>query len=136
MIDLLAPRWKCIGRYPQSNFIVGDIYTNEDCCKILNPNNVGSCLSVFSCDNYPAIFRSLLWYEDRQLEDMPPAVYYISMTSKKKVYWESEKWEIRKPLWHRGKEGLHFLSNNTWKEFETYLMPATSQDYITFKQRK
>lgn len=51
-------KYKCIARYPHSMFIVGETYTNKECCEILNPKNVEGCLSVFDCLKYPAIFQS------------------------------------------------------------------------------
>lgn len=72
--EFFNPRYRCIARYPHSKFSVGAIYTNKECCEILNPNNVEGCLSVYDCEKYPAIFRKIDWWEYRDIEDMPEYV--------------------------------------------------------------
>lgn len=68
--ELLTPRFKCIGRYPHSQFIIGEIYTDRMCCEILNPDNIEGCMYVFSGSKYPAIFKPLEWWQERTIEQL------------------------------------------------------------------
>lgn len=88
MINLLTPRFELITNYPDNNYPVGTIYSalynfNEDCIawRLNNPDgsiyngsdkNYSIVLISFSeLKSFPKIFRNLLWFEKRELEELP-----------------------------------------------------------------
>src|SRR4051812_21904892 len=71
--NLLKPRFKVIASYPKSIYAVGDIIYLPD------PNWMYAdetyCKEDFF-EDYPAIFRKLEWWEERDMKDMPEYVSY------------------------------------------------------------
>lgn len=61
-MDLMTPRYKVIGRYPDSPFEVGEIITKDTCFQIGDFDELV---------DYPSNFRPLEWWEDRKPEEMP-----------------------------------------------------------------
>jgi hypothetical protein len=69
---LLVPRYKMIADYPMALYAVGDVLTFQeasgdgDCYSM-----EGSPIGVYSPEKYPAIFKSLEWWEERTEKDVP-----------------------------------------------------------------
>lgn len=68
--ELLKPRYKVIADYPGSQYSAGDILTV-----------IGTELytkgSIEFFEQYPHLFKSLQWWEDRKPEDMPEYVKIV-----------------------------------------------------------
>lgn len=76
-IDLLAPRFKVVADYPNSNFDVGEIIEFKPLRKgngrwiafgkysVTHPNEL---------NKFPHLFKKLEWYEDRDFKDWPKYV--------------------------------------------------------------
>lgn len=109
--ELLKPRWKVIDTYPFSKYQIGEIVISDNNANILLINNG----HIFP-DNYPAIFKKLEWWEEREEKDLPEYVKYKNNTILKisrhpihpKYYWDQSK------LIHLGE-----------------CMPATEQEYLS-----
>jgi hypothetical protein len=57
---LLKPRYKVIADYPRSPYVIGNIISDDD--------------KEYTCEymsRFPAIFKLLEWWEDREESDMP-----------------------------------------------------------------
>lgn len=119
--ELLVPRWKCIADYPNSWFQIENIYTGKPMANPYtsthylidnSPHGIGTVLP----HKYPAIFKKLEWWEEREEKDLPEYVKYKNNTILKisrhpihpEYYWDQSK------LIHLGE-----------------CMPATEQEYLS-----
>lgn len=67
--ELLKPRYKVIADYPSSPFFINDILPNA--LKEWQRDNERTKATLNECEKYPAIFKKLEWWEEREIEDMP-----------------------------------------------------------------
>lgn len=66
--ELLIPRYKVISDYPNGCFKLGEILTEW----IGNTYSGDNKYTVISKpDKFPAIFKSLKWWEERNIEELP-----------------------------------------------------------------
>lgn len=114
--QLLMPRYMVIADYPGSKYPVGFIIVLD-----------GSALWVKEHkefhDKYPHLFRAMLWYEGRKVEDMPE--YLVRKHAKDKTVFKAEKHFVS------AAHGDGFLTTDyTAKSYCNYL-PATEAEYIS-----
>jgi hypothetical protein len=114
--DLMKPRYKVIADYPE-------------------PRNhpyyeVGSVIRAITKEDeeyfgkYQTLFKPLLWWEERKLEDMPEYVKHIA-TGK---LWRVKQYDLP--------AGAHLTGNEMssyWASMKS-LEPATEADYIAWKK--
>lgn len=70
--ELLKPRWKVIADYPGNPAIVGSILKMRNDYQY----EVNSKLFIMP-EGYPAIFKKLEWWEEREQEDLPEYVKLV-----------------------------------------------------------
>lgn len=122
--DLLKPRYKVIARVPVLEFQVGEIF-------------IGDCLGFNSIkyyyDRYPAIFKRLEWWEDREKyfwsEGNPSSPLFVSNISK--TFYGSA-WGIDLT---DGSFVLEVLGEKTSANLCNYL-PATQTEYDSYINKK
>lgn len=145
-VDLLKPRYKVIADYPETPYTIGEIYEGDT---FYNGSKETRC----EHENYPAIFKKLEWWEDRELEDMRTIKYvsYISLTKKDKIYGKKKtstdnfykarvfhevtKWELRYDRFDMKKEKTwkyQGTTNEYWYELFHSSLPHTEQEHIDF----
>lgn len=79
--NLLKPRWKVIANYPNSPYKIGQILNNDWHEYDLPANELFSIATIyFEAHQYPAIFKKLEWWEERDIEEMPE---YVKWTQDK-----------------------------------------------------
>lgn len=125
--ELMQPRFKVINKYPLSCLEVGEVFEFIDgvCNRKIAVGMPKKINNHAWCEQYPAIFRPMQWYEDRKVEDMPEYVLYKDETS--------SRYGIHRVVnYDRIKAGYITMDwgNSTAPNF----LPATEQDFKTFKQ--
>ena len=118
--NLLKPRWKTLCRYPDSPLRIGQIITG------ITFNVSGG--TKFFCEDYPAIFQPLQWWEDRKESEMPEYVKMdidcrIPIGTILKANWES--YTSEKIIAHRGKNPDFWIDAR-------YFQPATLEEYTNY----
>jgi hypothetical protein len=83
---LLIPRYEVIADYPNSDFKVGSILTNNG---LINGWWYDGKTYTTGVDKYPHLFKPLQWWEKRNVEDLPEYVYDKSY----KQIFKIERWE-------------------------------------------
>jgi hypothetical protein len=74
-IDLMAPRYKVIAKWPRGSFRVGLVFTGNILTDL--------CKSVIECDQYPHLFQKLEWWQERKPEEMPEYLRVVTMINHK-----------------------------------------------------
>lgn len=130
--DLLKPRYKVIEPYPHSPFTVGDILVEQDLGATDNPfyrkerfGFVGEP-SVYNPESYPANFKELQWWEEREEKDMPRYVSNIAKAVYRAVFMASLS---------LGEFTLVCGEDITQAHFSNYL-PATEKQYNEYIQKQ
>lgn len=83
--ELLIPRFKVISDYPESPFSIGDILKyNSVLDKYIYFYEDGDVISI-NPKYYPAIFKKLEWWEERNIEELPEYLQEI-IDGKQVVY--------------------------------------------------
>lgn len=115
--DLLKPRWKVLGRYPDSPFQIGIIGYGKTF------NTAGN--AKFHFEDYPLIFRKLEWWEEREEKDMPQYVKwnYIPNVDDKVMEGCVEK------VTRYVQNGYGVVIGNDTVIATKYYLPATETEY-------
>jgi hypothetical protein len=121
MTDLLAPRYKVIALFPNTDFEVGEI---------IEP---GDRAAIKFYDTYPHLFRRLHWSEYRQPEEMPTHIRFGNLESRHRIY-AVKKYDL---------QGIDVGHPGAWAvEPDDYWLPltnahncypATAAEYETYK---
>lgn len=124
--QLLKPRYKVIADYPLSLLMIGDIVemvtgSNE----MWVCNRTGNRIS-FHPANYPAIFKQLSWWEEREVGEMLGLVV-------KKISYPFTITKVNAPI---SIDGRFFVWDNMKNSvpFQDYL-PATEAEYLTYMNK-
>lgn len=82
-------------------------------------------------NNYPNLFRSIQWWEHRDVSDMPEYVKYMHQDGKepKFEYFICRQWQ---PI----KDGWNFLNSKGLSYGGKYSFPATEAEYLTSQNLK
>lgn len=128
--DLLKPRWIVIAVYPYCPYEIGDLIEISDagtsfhCCTTKEwnewENDFSGSHNYFSLDqinNFPALFRELSWYENREIEEMPRYIKRLSNGAILPVF----DWEFN-IFWHCKSV------NSSHADHE--VLPATEFEYL------
>lgn len=121
--ELLRRRFKVIADYPESGLRIGDIL--EDGQKEFEwwINNRDQSKWTFHPEKYPAIFRKLEWWEEREESDMPE---YLLMKH------QSQKVKIATKHYVKATHSLGFVDEDgSTKSYVNYL-PATLEEYTQY----
>lgn len=114
--ELLTPRFKVIANYPNSPFKIGDILIQ----KINKPNTFlveGRTYNDRYPDNYPAIFREMNWWEERDINDMPEYV----KKAYKDTFYKIEKWHSHNTMCR--------IVDKPYSGYVQSFIPATEEEY-------
>ena len=111
--ELLKPRYKTLCNYPDSPLRVGQIITG-------NTFNITGG-TKFHCKDYPAIFKPLAWWEDRDDKDMPLYIKYGEGAVYKITGWNIEKGYA---LCERGEDYPLWIQH--------HVMPVTEAEYTQY----
>jgi len=96
--DLLMPRYKLIGNYPgcPNSMPIGHILTLNLVFFDLRFHGYTELEPVHleepGFDNYPAVFKRLEWWEDREVKDMP--LFIRNKTARPISYTKIDEWRI------------------------------------------
>lgn len=71
--ELLKPRWKVIADYPNSPFIIGQIFVIPNFDKDFTKKYWAD-----DKDKYPHLFQRLEWWEERKPDEMPEYLKCLS----------------------------------------------------------
>lgn len=114
--ELMRPRWEVISDYPGNRVDkVGKIVSYAD----------DSC----DCNNYPAIYRKLEWWQGREAEDMPK---YARCTTDGYDNEVVKVMSIICPL--NGEDPAFFQSDvDTYPQEWDWYEPATKEEYEAYK---
>jgi hypothetical protein len=105
--DILKPRYKVIADYPRSPYVIGNIISDDD--------------KEYTCEymsRFPAIFKPLEWWEDREESDMPK---YVKSLIDQKYY----KVITSNPVSFRGFKEGDLIIDYPWGN----ALPATEEEY-------
>ncbi len=72
--ELLKPRYKVIADYPEierHNIRIGDVITISESAMYADKTQDGTPVVAIDHEIFPAVFRRLEWWEDRDVKDMP-----------------------------------------------------------------
>lgn len=135
--ELLKPRYKVIADYPvyiggMYKHKIGDIIMFDDNYSVFlwkESGSDGTMCSEEHFQKYPAIFRELEWWEEREIEEMPKYVLFTKSTNKE--VWKVVRWEETKVFgsvfWTE--EDGHKSRNIT---SECAVLPATEEEYLNY----
>lgn len=120
--ELLKPRYKQIADYPNNKSAIGRIFGH-------NTNGTQNVMPVDEWiafhEKYPAIYKKLFWYEEREESEMPEYVCFktaIPLTYKKVTKW----WlDADKNWWADYDKKSTML--NMWA-----IEPATEKEYTDY----
>jgi hypothetical protein len=125
--QLLAPRYKVIASYPSMKSEGLDVGTIITCKKYDNDFS-----EKFWCemnDQYPHLFRKLVWWEERDLSDMPP--YVTVGTSHEQFLRIGEVYKVTE--WDPSFVLLVYPNKDFGVPFMRHLfLPATESDYQSY----
>lgn len=76
--DLLKPRYKVIADYPGNNRTEGEIIPSK--FENFTQDEVDALL--FTCKQFPKVFKMLEWWEERTIEDLPDYAKYQKLIYK------------------------------------------------------
>ena len=122
--ELLAPRWKVIADFPGNDQNIGESL------KRINSDERAN-ISVFkgmyeiNPDNYPAIFKKLKWWEEREFEDIPQ---YLKLISTGKICKVERKGDITGTVF----VGKMFQGGEVHTHLDFYL-PSTKEEYDNYQ---
>lgn len=145
--DLLKPRYKVIADYLFSPYKIGNVIVCENHqykqvhLATINVREMGENIKqecfydIEDCKLYPALFKPLAWYEDREVGDMPEYVKYDDGG----VY-KIDKWELNivNELMPKRIDGI-INANVIWHFKKKKSLPATLTEfdhYINSKSKK
>ncbi len=141
--ELMKPRYKVVDSFPFNKFYkVGDILTDDG--KTVVTNQDGEVMFACEFNNYPNVFQSLEWWEERKIEDMPKYLKQTGMV---------DGADEPIPDWYL-KVKKHFnAGNGEWRDDSIHIFciercertmgtnmrysgfePATEQEYTTYIQ--
>lgn len=83
--QLLKPRYKVIGDYPNSPYKIGHVILSTHCSPL---DHYGDYL-----EKHPHLFKKLEWWEERNVEDMP--IYLKGEYDECFTYHKIEKWNSK-----------------------------------------
>lgn len=122
--ELLKPRWKCIADFPDSKYKIGQIYDGfefEDNI-FISPKDFGySDTPIDIPEDYPAIFKKLEWWEERNKEDLPKYIKHKLDNIILKVY-EYGRYDA---WFYQEEDGVTYTPALPIKHFD----PATKEEY-------
>ena len=139
---LLQPRYKLIADYPSNIDDIGTVYE-------IDLSDGHGIDFEMTCKKYPNLFRELEWWEEREIEDMPMYLKQTGMVDddntlpdwcfKVKKHFNAGNGEWRDNSirifcteehptkgWSLGNRSFHYSG----------FIPATEQDYLTYKQNQ
>lgn len=131
----MIPRYKVIADYPNQPFPIGDILPSRNyeyfpITTIVYKNEFGENVRSVNwvesevIDKYPALFRKLNWYEERDIEDMPKYVKIIDENVIAKVE------EHNMNLGFTYKETSYFKTEHSRRKvYSTNVIPSSEQEY-------
>lgn len=129
--DLLKPRVKVTADYPESPFRIGDILEHDgepDECWILN--RTGRKYINLETSTYPAIFKKLEWWEEREPEQLPEYVKPVNPKEYLRQFGEvvlQVNRELSGPYTFHA-TNLFQLASMPWEEW----LPATESEYLNY----
>lgn len=120
--ELLKPRWKCISKYPNALWAIGDIIKNR-----FSPVFVTDC-AEYDIDYYENLFQPLPWYAERSVDDMPE--YIIGRWQGEDQYVKVLKWEFDMTI------NAYVTNIDGMRLVDKYSKPITFEQYQSFKEKK
>lgn len=129
---LLNPRYKVIADYPGNELKVGIVLTLTDGMWCDDEYEFTSPESYFK--QYPHLYKPMAWWEEREVDEMPEYLSYISLTLKDKF--GDDETKTRKYViinsWHMDNNGKWYFNKNHFNKLYLYHSPATKLDYTTY----
>ena len=127
--DLLKPRYKVIADYPDSEFKIGDI-------KTVTGGDLRFTEGYFNA--YPAIFKRIEWYEDRERNEMPKYVKDVfrpGMVNDIYVYCVKKHFtQDCTPIGGKVREDKkYWVDKNDFSHLYNHYEPADETEYQNFK---
>lgn len=130
---LLKPRWKVIAGYPNGSLSIGDILYKHifpetgNYCYVTNPDILllGNSMRPGEVENYPHLFKSLAWWEERSIEEMPEYIKDSGGEVIKVVEWS-----------HNGIGQMWFIEDSGHGTYAEDFEPATEDQYLTFQKQQ
>lgn len=126
--ELLKPRWKVIADFPGSLLSIGEILTNlkyhqePDDYSIRIQTELGE-LGIFPSE-FPAVFKELEWWQERDEKDMPKYVRYKGC----------EMFRLNSPKMGEvlkvDNYQEDYLNHNKGCDWISLYEPATEQEYL------
>lgn len=144
MTDLMKERFEVIADYPNSPFKIGMICQLTEIHPYSGMSFIYDDVTVVSPEwfvKYPAIFKPLAWYEEREINELPE--YLLNSMHKMKTG-ETEVLKVVKyePYYVDDAPIPHwsFYAYPEWNPNEGFPMiffePATETDYLTYLNSK
>lgn len=137
-IDLLAPKFKVTAKYLFSPYEIGDIIETNDNYNSVHlattneiemgeQKEVEHFYDINDCSLYPAIFKKLEWWEEREEKDMPE---YVKFKHKTQFFDQNEVVHVKK--WKMFPDRvIGMMGDIPAMNYECRLvLPATEEEYI------
>ena len=130
--ELLTPRFICTGtgihHYPGSPFLPGDILTQFEhsiygvCVAKDKDSPVGEWQYADQVKEYPHLFKSLKWWDERSIEEMPMFIRHEHGGAVVKI----KSWDMIK--------NIIFTDNllNGWHGISDLIHPSTEEEYNAY----
>ena len=89
--ELMVPRYEVIADYPGSTYPIGTIFTSmsNGFVRYMLDGDKHSTNGL-NLDKYPHLFRRMLWWEQRSVEDMPKRLKHLTVDGIEEI----EEWDM------------------------------------------
>lgn len=121
--ELLKPRYKVIAKYPESRFGVDEILT-QWIGNIFVGKNPYTVLS--NPNDYPAIFKELKWWQEREIEDLPKYLK-IDDSIRKVIKWD---------FFYDKVIVTNLISKEEKRNYIGIYTPLSEEEYLQFTNQK
>lgn len=133
--ELLKPRYIVIADYPEierHNIKIGDVITTEATAMYADKIQDGTPVVAIDHEIFPAIFKKLEWWEEREEEDMPD---YVKMSRTNEVFHVDGRNIRHEFSAMRGYFGLKYQTGGGTYigDGEPRFLPATKEEYENYK---
>ena len=89
--ELMVPRYEVIADYPGSTYPIGTIFTSmsNGFVRYMLDGDKHSTNGL-NLEKYPHLFRRMLWWEQRSVEDMPKRLKHLTVDGIEEI----EEWDM------------------------------------------
>lgn len=129
--ELLKPRYKVIADYPEierHNIRIGDVITISESAMYADKTQDGTPVVAIDHEIFPAVFRRLEWWEERDVKDMPE---YLKYNINDKNWYGNVVFEKVDMFYGDNNEYVALVDRDEMMQYCTsWYLPTTETEYL------